>query len=55
MKKHTMIDVMKRALMGPVNAREGINSSGSIIRFTQKIPTGGIHAVLRTRVAVKVD
>jgi hypothetical protein len=55
MKKHTMIDVMNKGLIGPVNASEGINSSGSIIRFTQKIPTGGIHAVLRTRVAVKVD
>jgi hypothetical protein len=40
--------------MGPLNPK-GIISSGRRIRFAQKTPSGGIHAVLRIRVTVNLD
>ena len=49
------IEVIKRVLIGPVNPREGIISRGKMMRFTQKTPSGGIHAVLRIRATVSVD
>jgi hypothetical protein len=49
------IDVIKSVLIGPVNPRAGIISKGKIVRFTQKTPSGGIHAVLRIRATVSVD
>jgi hypothetical protein len=50
-----MMDVITRAFIGPVNPRAGIISSGRISKFTQKTPSGGIHAVLRIRATVVGD
>jgi hypothetical protein len=49
------IDVITSALIGPVKPRAGIISSGRISKFTQKTPSGGIHAVLRIRATVVDD
>jgi hypothetical protein len=49
------IDVIMRAFIGPVKPRAGIISSGRMRIFTQKTPSGGIHAVLRIRATVVDD
>jgi hypothetical protein len=46
------MDVTTNVLIGPT---AGKNSSGSIIRLTQKTPRGGIHAVFRIRETDRVD
>jgi hypothetical protein len=50
-----MMDVITSALIGPVKPSTGIISSGRISKFTQKTPSGGIHAVLRIRATVVDD
>ena len=49
------IDVITRVFTGPVKPSDGIISSGRTSRFTQKTPSGGIHAVLRIRATVVDD
>ena len=41
--------------MGPVDPKDGIISKGRMMRLAQKIPRGGIHAVLRICPTVIVD
>ena len=38
-----------------VKTKEGISSSGRMMRLAQKTPRGGIHAVLRILATVRVD
>jgi hypothetical protein len=51
--KLAMTDVATIFVMGPIPT--GIISKGRSKRFTQKIPIGGIHAVLRICSTVIVD
>jgi hypothetical protein len=51
--KFTRTEVATIFVMGPTPT--GIISRGKSMRFAQKIPRGGIHAVLRIRSTVTVD
>jgi hypothetical protein len=48
-------DVATTLVKGPAASIEGMSSRGSRIRFIQKIPRGGIQAVLRICSRVTVD
>jgi hypothetical protein len=48
-------DVATTLVKGPAASIEGMSSRGSRMRFIQKIPSGGIHAVLRICSRVIVD
>jgi len=48
-------DVATTLVKGPAVSIEGMSSRGSKIRFIQKIPRGGIHAVARICSIVTVD